>query len=160
MHSKKSLRRSPRRLRLPALPVKVENMIQRTVCIIKPGAFIWRQEIYQRLERWHYQRPITLLMRLRRQQVEDFYEEHKGRHYFEGHVEHMISSDSVVMLLRKNNAITDLRKHIGATDPREAAKHTLRATFGKDLPNNGFHASDSLERAEWESDFFFKANML
>lgn len=135
-------------------------MIQSTICLIKPGAFVWRQEICYRLEKWHYKIPIFLMMRLRKQQVEDFYAEHKGRPYFEAHVAHMISGDSAVMLLKKDNAIADLRKHIGATDPREAAKHTLRATYGQDLPNNGFHASDSPERAEWESDFFFKANML
>jgi len=68
-----------------------------------------------------------------------------------------ISSGPVlVMVLRKENAIADNRKIMGATNPQEADPGTIRKEFGISIDKNSIHGSDSKENAEKEISFFFK----
>jgi nucleoside-diphosphate kinase len=59
------------------------------------------------------------------------------------------------MLLEKENAIADLRKLIGATNPANADCGTLRYEIGVDVEKNSVHASDAPETAATEIKFFF-----
>ena len=64
------------------------------------------------------------------------------------------------MVLEKDNAVADLRKTIGATDPAEAAEGTIRKLYADNKQNNIIHASDSLENAKIETAFFFSKKEL
>jgi nucleoside-diphosphate kinase len=59
------------------------------------------------------------------------------------------------MILEKENAVTDFRKLIGATNPMQAEEGTIRKLYAKSLEANAIHGSDSDENAEIESNFFF-----
>ena len=59
------------------------------------------------------------------------------------------------MILKKNNAIADNRKLMGATDPAKAELGTIRNEFGVSIDKNSVHGSDSPENAKIEIDFFF-----
>ena len=93
--------------------------------------------------------------RLSRSQAEKFYSIHKERPFFNELVEFMSSGPIVAAILEKENAVNDYRVIIGATDPANAAKGTLRQLFGTSVQNNAVHGSDSEENAIIESNFFF-----
>ncbi|HNW56838.1 MAG TPA: nucleoside-diphosphate kinase [Bacteroidales bacterium] len=89
------------------------------------------------------------------QQAESFYAIHKGKSFYNGLIEFMISGPVVVMILRHENAVDAFRKLIGATDPAKAEHGTIRNIFGISMTMNAVHGSDSAENAEKEADFFF-----
>ena len=88
-------------------------------------------------------------------QAESFYAVHKGKPFFDGLIEFMISGPVVVMILRHENAVEQFRKLIGATDPAKAEPGTIRRTFAVSVQMNAVHGSDSVENAIQEADFFF-----
>ena len=88
-------------------------------------------------------------------QAESFYSVHKGKPFFDGLIEFMISGPVVVMILRHENAVDQFRKLIGATDPAKAEPGTIRKTFAVSVQMNAVHGSDSVENAIKEADFFF-----
>ncbi len=85
----------------------------------------------------------------------EFYEVHKDRPFFGELVEFMTSGPVVVMVLEGENAVAKNRELMGATDPKEAKKGTIRADFAESIDANAVHGSDSLENAEREIKFFF-----
>jgi nucleoside-diphosphate kinase len=95
------------------------------------------------------------MLRLTRQQAEEFYAVHRERNFYHGLVEFMTSGPVVVMVLRHENAVEQFRELIGNTDPAKAGKGTVRAVFATDVQMNAVHGSDSPENAEREAGFFF-----
>ncbi len=93
--------------------------------------------------------------RLTKAQAGGFYAVHKERPFFGELVEFMTSGPIVAAILEKDNAVSDFRNFIGATNPAEAAEGTVRAKYGTDLGQNAVHGSDSDENAEIESNYFF-----
>ncbi len=88
-------------------------------------------------------------------EAERFYEVHKERPFYEDLVDFMTSGPIVVAVLRKENAVEDYRKLIGATDPEKAEEGTIRKEFAKSMRENAVHGSDSDENAMIEGSFFF-----
>jgi nucleoside-diphosphate kinase len=84
-----------------------------------------------------------------------FYEVHKARPFYGELVEYMSSGPIVAAILEKDNAVSDFRKLIGATDPSKAEPGTIRNLFAKSIAANAVHGSDSDENAEIEGNFFF-----
>jgi nucleoside-diphosphate kinase len=94
-------------------------------------------------------------MRLTKDQAGEFYAVHKERPFYGELTEYMSSGPIVAAILKKNNAVSDYRKLIGATDPSKAEDGTIRKLFAKSIAANAVHGSDSDENARIESDFFF-----
>ena len=88
-------------------------------------------------------------------EAERFYEVHKERPFYSDLVEFMTSGPIVVAVLKKENAVADYRKLIGATDPEKAEEGTIRKEFARSLRENAVHGSDSDENAAFECSFFF-----
>ncbi len=84
-----------------------------------------------------------------------FYEVHKARPFYGELVEYMSSGPIVAAILEKDNAVSDFRKLIGATDPSKAEPGTIRQLFAKSIAANAVHGSDSDENAEIEGNYFF-----
>lgn len=85
----------------------------------------------------------------------DFYVIHKDRPFYGELVEFMSSGPIVAAILEKENAVEDFRKLIGATNPAEAEKGTIRAEFATSIGENAVHGSDSDENAKKECNFHF-----
>jgi len=100
------------------------------------------------------------LVKLNLEDAEAFYGIHKERPFFKSLVEFMISGPIVVAVLKKENAVEDFRKLIGATDPAKAEEGTIRKKFAGSLQENAVHGSDSDENALIESTFFFSSREL
>lgn len=90
-----------------------------------------------------------------KREAEKFYAVHKGKDFFDNLTDYMSSGPVIVAILKKENAVKDYRKLIGATNPEEAAPNTLRRLFGTNVRQNSVHGSDSDENALLESRFFF-----
>ena len=85
----------------------------------------------------------------------DFYAVHKERPFYGELVEFMSSGPIVAAVLEKDNAVTDFRTLIGATNPAEADAGTIRALYATNVGENAVHGSDSDENAQIEADFHF-----
>ena len=96
-------------------------------------------------------------IKLSADQAGAFYEVHKARPFYGELVEFMSSGPIVAAILEKENAVTDFRKLIGATDPAKADEGTIRKLFAASVGENAVHGSDSDENAEIEGNFFFSA---
>jgi nucleoside-diphosphate kinase len=94
-------------------------------------------------------------IRLTRKQAGKFYAVHKERAFYGELVDFMSSGPIVAIILKKENAVADFRKLIGATDPTKADEGTIRKQFASSVGENAVHGSDSDENADIECDFFF-----
>ena len=90
-----------------------------------------------------------------KKEAQGFYIDHKDKSFFDDLTNFMSSSDVIVMILTKNNAVQDFRKLIGSTNPEEAAEGTIRKRFAKSMRKNAVHGSDSQMSAEREASYFF-----
>ncbi|HEX9934940.1 MAG TPA: nucleoside-diphosphate kinase [bacterium] len=132
-------------------------MIERTLLIIKPDA-VKRNligDILHRMEANGYRITDIGMVRLSRDRAEIFYNEHKGKLFYEPLIDFMTEAPCVPVILEGEGAISGLRELIGATDPAVALPGTIRKDFGENGRRNAVHASDSKETAEKEIAFFF-----
>ncbi len=95
------------------------------------------------------------MLQLSRSEAEMFYEVHKERPFYQSLVEFMTSGPIVAAVVRKENAVEDYRKLIGATDPSKAEEGTIRKLYAESIEANAVHGSDSDENAAIEAGFFF-----
>ena len=78
-----------------------------------------------------------------------------GNPFFDSLVEFMTSGPVVVAVLEKEDAVAQLRRLVGATDPAKAEEGTIRRMFAESLTKNAIHASDSDDNAALEAAWFF-----
>ena len=100
------------------------------------------------------------MLKLSAAEAEKFYQEHKGKPYYEPLVRFMISGPIVATVWEGEGAIAKARSVMGATNSPEAAPGTLRREFGTNNRYNVVHGSDSAASAEREIQFFFKTDEL
>ena len=132
-------------------------MTEKTFSIIKPDGV--RQgdtgKILARIEENGFKILGLRMVQMTSRHAEGFYAVHKGRPFFGSLTEFMSSGPCIVMVLEKDNAIEDLRKLMGATDPAKADEGTLRKDFASSIEANLIHGSDSPETAASEIPYFF-----
>jgi len=131
--------------------------VERTFSIIKPDAVAKNVvgQILARFEGAGLKIIAARMMHLTRKQAEGFYAVHRERPFFKDLVEFMISGPVLLQVLQGDNAIQKNRDLMGATDPKKAAKGTIRADFAASIDANAVHGSDSPETARSEIEFFF-----
>lgn len=97
-----------------------------------------------------------------RNDAKRFYAVHTGKPFFDGLIEFMTSGPIIAAILEKEDAVAELRKTVGSTNPEEAAEGTVRKLYGSSVRQNAIHASDSDENAriEWQLHFCDKEIML
>lgn len=128
-----------------------------TFTMIKPEAVSDRYAgaITEKIEAAGFEIIAIKMTRLSIERAGEFYMVHKDRPFYSSLCEYMSSGKIIAMVLRKNNAVEDYRKFIGATDPEKAEEGTIRKLFAKSLQSNAVHGSDSDENAKIEAGFFF-----
>lgn len=131
--------------------------VERTLSIIKPDAVGKNAigEIYARFERSGLKIVAARMQQLSRAEAEAFYAIHRSRPFFKDLVDFMISGPIMVQVLEGENAIARNRDLMGATDPKKAARGTIRADFAESIDANAVHGSDSPQTAATEVAFFF-----
>ncbi len=134
--------------------------LERTLSIVKPDA-VKKNVIGQILARFEgagLRIVAARMMFLSRAEAEGFYAVHRGRPFFNDLVEFMTSGPVLVQVLEGDNAIAKNRELMGATDPKKAAKGTIRADFADSIDANAVHGSDGADTARSEIAYFFPAS--
>ncbi len=133
--------------------------LERTLSIIKPDA-VQKNVVGQILARFEgagLRIVAARMMHLSRAQAEGFYAVHRGRPFFNDLVQFMISGPVLVQVLEGEDAIAKNRELMGATDPKKAAKGSIRADFAESIDANAVHGSDGPDTAKTEIAYFFAA---
>ena len=133
--------------------------VERTLSIIKPDATRRNLtgEINARFETAGFRVVAQKRIRLSREQAEGFYAVHRERPFFKDLCTFMTSGPVVVQVLEGENAIARNREIMGATNPANAAKGTIRRDFAESIEANSVHGSDSPANAASEIAYFFSA---
>ena len=131
--------------------------VERTLSIIKPDAVAKNVigQILARFEAAGLKIVAARMAHLSRGEAEAFYAVHKARPFFNDLVKFMTSGPVMIQVLQGENAIAKNRELMGATDPKKAAKGTIRADFADSIDANAVHGSDAPETAAVEVAFFF-----
>ena len=118
--------------------------IERTLSIINPDAVAKNVigQIYSRFESNNLKIVASKMKWLSRQEAEAFYAVHRERPFFKDLVDFMVSGPVQIQVLEGENAIMKNRELMGATDPKKAAKGTIRADFAQSIDANAVHGSD------------------
>lgn len=131
--------------------------MQRTLAIIKPDA-VERQfmgAIIQRMEQAELRIRAMRLAHLTKAEAEGFYAVHRGKPFFDSLTSFMASGPLVLLAIEAPDCIARWRRLMGATDPAQAERGTLRREFGRTMEQNATHGSDAPETAAFELDYFF-----
>ena len=131
--------------------------VERTLSIIKPDAVAKNVigQIYSRFEGSGLKIIAARMVHLSRKDAEGFYAVHRQRPFFNDLVSFMISGPVMVQALEGEGAIQKNRDLMGATDPKKAAKGSIRADFADSIDANAVHGSDASETAAVEIAYFF-----
>ncbi len=136
--------------------------LERTISIIKPDAVGKNLigKIYDRFESAGLKVIAAKMKHLSTKEAEGFYAVHKERPFFKDLVSFMTSGPVMIQVLEGENAVLANRDLMGATNPKDAAKGTIRGDFAESIDENAVHGSDSVENAAIEIAYFFAANEL
>jgi nucleoside-diphosphate kinase len=134
--------------------------LERTLSIIKPDAVAKNVigQIYTRFEQAGLKVIAAKMKQLSRDDAEGFYAVHRERPFFKPLVEFMISGPVMIQALEGEDAIATNRELMGATNPKDAAKGTIRADFAESIDANAVHGSDGVDTAKTEIAYFFNAS--
>ena len=134
------------------------NKIEQTLSIIKPDAV--ERNLTENIKNMFEKNNLVIKdqkkIHITKDEAADFYKVHQSKPFYNDLCNYLSSGPIVVMILEGENAISENRKLMGATDPKKADKNTIRKTHGISIDKNSVHGSDSIENAEKEIKFFFK----
>jgi len=131
--------------------------LQRTFSIIKPDAVKKAAigDILSMMQEAGFHIIGMKMVEITKEQAEGFYAVHVNRPFFASLTQFMSSGPIVVLALEKENAIADLRKLMGATDPAKAEAGTIRKKHASSIEANAIHGSDAEDTARFELSYFF-----
>ncbi len=131
--------------------------VETTLVLIKPGG-VQRNligEITRRIEQRNLKVVGLKLINAPRETVENHYDEHRERPFFNSVVEYLTSGPIVAMAVQGENAVKAIRAMMGATNPVEAAPGTVRGDFALTIDDNLTHSSSDPEAAARELALWF-----
>ena len=131
--------------------------LQRTFSIIKPDAVAKGAtgDIINMIQEKGFRIIGMKMLEITKHQAEGFYAVHADKPFFDSLANFMSSGPIVVLALEKENAIADLRKLMGATNPANAEAGTVRKKWAESIERNAIHGSDADNTARFELSYFF-----
>ncbi len=131
--------------------------IERTYAMIKPDGYKAGHigEIISMIEAKGFKIIHARLFKFTETSANQFYESHKGKEYFDRLVKFIVSDKVLGMVLERDNAVNEWRNVMGDTEPAKAAKESIRGKYGKGLPDNAVHGSDTPQSAKKEITYIF-----
>ena len=132
-------------------------MAQRTFSIVKPDAVRngYTGAILAEIAKAGFQVVAIKKLSISKAQAAGFYAVHSARPFFDSLTTFMSSGPIVLLVLEKENAIAELRKLMGATNPANAEEGTIRKKFAGSIEENAIHGSDAEETAAFEIGYWF-----
>ena len=136
----------------------MNNNEERTLSIIKPDAV--ERNLENNIKNFFSNNSLRIVdskkIQITKEEAEEFYKVHQSKPFYNDLCSYLSSGPIVVIILEGQNAISENRRLMGATDPKKAEKGTLRFLYGISIDKNSVHGSDSLDNAKKEINFFFK----
>ena len=136
----------------------MNNYEERTLSIIKPDAV--ERNLENNIKNFFSNNSLRIVdskkIQITKEEAEEFYKVHQSKPFYNDLCSYLSSGPIVVIILEGQNAISENRRLMGATDPKKAEKGTLRFLYVISIDKNSVHGSDSLDNAKKEIDFFFK----
>ncbi len=131
--------------------------MEKTLIVIKPDAFLQKVagEVISGFEKEGFTMSGGRIIKMSRQEAEEFYAEHREKEFFDPLVRFISSNPVMVTVWEGENAVEKTREIIGETDPEKAEAGTIRERWARDGRHNIVHGSDSVESAAREIEFFF-----
>ena len=133
------------------------RVAQRTFSIIKPDAVRngFTGAILAEIEKAGFRIVSIRKQSISKEQARGFYYVHAQRPFFDGLCDFMSSGPLFLMVLEKDDAIADLRKLMGATNPANADEGTIRKKYAESIQENAIHGSDAEDTAAFEISYWF-----
>ena len=131
--------------------------MEKTFAMIKPDA-VQRGLVGQIIARYEAKglRVAGMkIMMVTEELARKHYAEHVNKPFFPGLLEYITSGPVVALVLEGKNAVAEVRKMNGATNPLEASCGTIRGDFAQEVGRNVVHGSDSVESAANEISIYF-----
>ena len=133
------------------------SSIEQTLSIIKPDAV--ERNLQDQIKQEFVNKGFEIIkekkIHISKQEAERFYKVHESKPFYSDLCNYLSSGPIIVMTLKRENAVAENRKLMGATNPVDAEEGTLRKKYGISIDKNSVHGSDSPENAKIELDFFF-----
>jgi nucleoside-diphosphate kinase len=132
--------------------------LQRTLAIIKPDAVSKgaTADIMSTILENGFRIIGMKMLKISKKQAEGFYAVHVGKPFFESLTSFMASGPIIVMALEKEkDAIAEWRRLMGATNPANAERGTIRKKWAENIERNAVHGSDAEDTARFEISYFF-----
>ena len=134
------------------------NNIEQTLSIIKPDAV--ERNLTEDIKSIFKKNNLKILnskkIHISKEEASEFYKVHQSKPFYDDLCAYLSSGPIIVIILEGENAVTENRKLMGATNPKDAEENTIRKLFGISIDKNSVHGSDSIDNAKKEISFFFK----
>ena len=132
--------------------------IEQTLSIIKPDAVERNlvEEIKDIFKKNNLNIKASKKIHITKEEASEFYKIHQSKPFYNDLCAYLSSGPIVVMILEGEKAVLSNRNLMGATDPKDAEKDTIRKKYGISIDKNSVHGSDSIDNAKKEIKFFFE----
>ena len=132
--------------------------MEQTLSIIKPDAVERNlgDEIKAIFIKNNFEIKDSKKIHITKDEAAEFYKVHQSKPFYNDLCSYLSSGPIIVMILEGKNAVLANRKLMGATNPKDADKDTIRKLYGISIDKNSVHGSDSIDNAKSEIEFFFK----
>ena len=131
---------------------------EKTLSIIKPDAV--ERNLAEKIKEIFVKNELIIKdskkIHITKDEAAEFYKVHQSKPFYNDLCSYLSSGPIIVMILEGKNAVLANRKLMGATNPKDADKDTIRKLYGISIDKNSVHGSDSIDNAKSEIEFFFK----
>ena len=131
---------------------------EKTLSIIKPDAV--ERNLGEKIKEIFLKNKLIIKdskkIHITKDEAAEFYKVHQSKPFYNDLCSYLSSGPIIVMILEGKNAVLANRKLMGATNPKDADKDTIRKLYGISIDKNSVHGSDSIDNAKSEIEFFFK----
>ncbi len=132
--------------------------VEQTLSIIKPDAV--ERNLSDKIKNIFIKNNLKIKeskkIQITKDEAAEFYKVHQSKPFYNDLCSYLSSGPIIVMILEGKNAVLFNRKLMGATNPINAEKNTIRKLYGISIDKNSIHGSDSIDNAKNEIKFFFK----
>lgn len=125
--------------------------------MLKPGILPRRivGEVLNRFERKGLKIIALKMIRITKTIAEEHYAEHSSKGFYQNLIAYTTSAPVIALILEGSEAVSMVRRLVGATNILDSAPGTIRGDFAYSTQANIVHASDSRANAAREIKLFF-----
>lgn len=131
--------------------------MERTLVLIKPDILERKLmgEIISVYEKTNLHIAAMKIIKPTEQIAEKHYIEHKEKPFYGELIRYITRGEVCALIIEGENAIAEVRKINGDTDPEKSEQTSIRGRFGVSKTENSVHSSDSKESSEREIGIWF-----